>query len=79
MLKNIDTLFLSLNNKYTILIFYTILTLIIGKSLIYILKKQLIKINNNKLQYKTLNFIKLIISIIQILIIYLIWESNIKL
>lgn len=78
MLKNIDTLFLSLNNKYTILIFYTILTLIIGKSLIYILKKQLIKINNNKLQYKTLNFIKLIISIIQILIIYLIWESNIK-
>lgn len=78
MLKNIDTLFLSFNNKYTILIFYTILTLIIGKSLIYILKKQLIKINNNKLQYKTLNFIKLIISIIQILIIYLIWESNIK-
>ena len=78
MLKNIDTLFLSFNNKYIILIFYTILTLIIGKSLIYILKKQLIKINNNKLQYKTLNFIKLIISIIQILIIYLIWESNIK-
>lgn len=78
MLKNIDTLFLSFNNKYTILIFYTILTLIIGKSLVYILKKQLIRMNNNKLQYKTLNFIKLIISIIQILIIYLIWESNIK-
>lgn len=78
MLKNIDTLFLSFDNKYTILIFYTILTLIIGKSLIYILKKQLIRINNNRLQYKTLNFIKLIISIIQILIIYLIWESNIK-
>ena len=78
MLKNIDTLFLSYTNKYTVLIFYTILTLIIGKALIYILKKQLIKINNNKLQYKTLNFIKLIISIIQILIIYLIWESNIK-
>lgn len=78
MLKNIDTLFLSFNNKYTILIFYTIITLVIGKSLIYILKKQLIRMNNNKLQYKTLNFIKLIISIIQILIIYLIWESNIK-
>ena len=78
MLKNIDTLFLSSTNKYTVLIFYTILTLIIGKALIYILKKQLIKINNYKLQYKTLNFIKLIISIIQILIIYLIWESNIK-
>lgn len=78
MLKNIDTLFLSSTNKYTVLIFYTILTLIIGKSLMYILKKQLIRINNNKLQYKTLNFIKLIISIIQILIIYLIWENNIK-
>lgn len=78
MLKNIDTLFLSSTNKYTVLIFYTILTLIIGKALIYTLKKQLIRINNNKLQYKTLNFIKLIISIIQILIIYLIWESNIK-
>lgn len=78
MLKNIDTLFLSSTNKYTVLIFYTILTLIIGKALIYILKKQLIKINNNRLQYKTLNFIKLIISIIQILIIYLIWENNIK-
>ena len=60
MLKNIDTLFLSSTNKYTVLIFYTILTLIIGKALIYILKKQLIKINNNRLQYKTLNFIKLI-------------------
>ena len=78
MLKNIDTLFLSSTNKYTVLIFYTILTLIIGKALIYILKKQLIKINNNRLQYKTLNFIKLIISIVQILIIYLIWENNIK-
>lgn len=78
MMKYIDTLILSFDNKYTLLILYTILTLFIGKILIYILKKQLIKINNNKLQYKTLNFIKLIISIIQILIIYLIWESNIK-
>ena len=78
MLKYIDSLFITFDNKYTVLIFYTIITLIIGKILIYILKKQLIRINNNKLQYKTLNFIKLIISIIQILIIYLIWESNIK-
>ena len=78
MMKYIDTLLLSYTNKYTLLIFYTILTLIIGKALIYILKKQLIKINNNRLQYKTLSFIKLIISIIEILIIYLIWESNIK-
>ena len=44
MLKNIDTLFLSSTNKYTVLIFYTILTLIIGKAVIYILKKQLIKL-----------------------------------
>lgn len=78
MLKYINSLNLAFDNKYTILIFYTLLTLLIGKTLIYTLKKQLIKINNNKLQYKTLNFIKLIISIIQILIIYLIWESNIK-
>ena len=78
MLKYINSLNLAFDNKYTILIFYTLLTLLIGKTLIYALKKQLIKINNNKLQYKTLNFIKLIISIIQILIIYLIWESNIK-
>lgn len=78
MLKYIDSLFITFDNKYTVLIFYTIITLIIGKILIYILKKQLIRINNNKLQYKTLNFIKLIISIIEILIIYLIWESNIK-
>ena len=78
MLKYIDSLFITFDNKYTVLIFYTIITLIIGKILNYIIKKQLIRINNNKLQYKTLNFIKLIISIIQILIIYLIWESNIK-
>lgn len=78
MLKYIDSLFITFDNKYTVLIFYTIITLIIGKILIYILKKQLIRINNNKFQYKTLNFIKLITSIIQILIIYLIWESNIK-
>lgn len=78
MLKYIDSLFITFDNKYTVLIFYTIITLIIGKILIYILKKQLIRINNNKFQYKTLNFIKLIISIIEILIIYLIWESNIK-
>ena len=78
MLKYIDSLFITFDNKYTVLIFYTIITLIIGKILIYILKKQLIRINNNKFQYKTLNFIKLITSIIEILIIYLIWESNIK-
>ena len=78
MLKYIDSLFITFDNKYTVLIFYTIITLIIGKILNYIIKKQQIRINNNKLQYKTLNFIKLIISIIQILIIYLIWESNIK-
>ena len=78
MLKYIDSLFITFDNKYTFLILYTIFTLIIGKILIYILKKQLIRINNNKIQYKTLNFIKIIISIIEIIIIYLIWESNIK-
>lgn len=78
MLKYINSLYLAFDNKYTILIFYTLLTLFIGKTLIYILKKQLIKINNNKLQYKTLNFTKLLITTSEILIIYLIWENNIK-
>ena len=62
MLKYINSLNLAFDNKYTILIFYTLLTLLIGKTLIYTLKKQLIKINNNKLQYKTLNFTKILIT-----------------
>ena len=66
------------NNKYFILIIFTILTVFIGKIIIYIIKKQLVRINNNKLQYKLLQFVKIIINIIEILIIYLLWENNIK-
>ena len=39
MLKYIDSLFITFDNKYTVLIFYTIITLIIGKILIYILNQ----------------------------------------
>ena len=69
---------IKINNKYLILIILTIATLIIGKLIIHIIKKQLIKINNNKMQYKLLQYIKIIISLSEILIIYLLWENNIK-
>ena len=69
---------LNINNKYIILMILTILTIFIGKIIIYIIKRQLIRINNNKIQYKLLQFIKIIINILEILIIYLLWENNIK-
>lgn len=69
---------IKINNKYFILIILTIITLIIGKLIIHIIKNQLVKINNNKIQYKLLQFIKIIINLSEILIIYLLWENNIK-
>ena len=69
---------ININKKYLILIILTILTLLIGKLIIIIIKKQLIRLKNNKAQYKLLQFIKIIISIIEFLIIYLLWENNIK-
>jgi len=78
MLKYIDLIKLTFDNKYSLTILYTILVILLGKVLIYILKKQLIKINNNKLQYKIINFIKIIINTVEMIIIYLLWENNIK-
>ena len=69
---------ININHKYVILIILTILTLLFGKIIIFIIKKQLIRIKNNRLQYKLLQFIKLLVSISEILIIYLLWENNIK-
>lgn len=69
---------ININKKYLILIILTILTLLIGKVIILIIKKQLIRIKNNKTQYKLLQFVKIIIHIIEFLIIYLLWENNIK-
>ena len=69
---------ININKKYLILIILTILTLLIGRGIIAIIKKQLIKLKNNKTKYKLLQFIKIIINIIEFLIIYLLWENNIK-
>lgn len=69
---------LNINRKYFILIILTIITLFLGKLLISIIKKFLVKIKNNKTQYNLLQFVKILISITEILIIYLLWESNIK-
>ena len=69
---------ININYKYFILIILTILTLFIGKIIISIIKKFLVKIKNNKTQYNVLQFIKILINITEILIIYLLWESNIK-
>ena len=78
MLDIINILKIYLNNKNIQLIINTIITLFLGKIIIFILKKILVKINNNKLQYNILNFTKVVIHINEILIIYLIWENNIK-
>lgn len=79
LLKNIENIInLNITNQYLILILLTILTLSIGKFIILIIKKQLIKINNNRTQYKLLQFVKIVINISEFLIIYLLWENNIK-
>ena len=46
---------ININHKYLILIILTILTLLLGKIIIIIIKKQLIKLKNNKKQYKKYN------------------------
>ena len=69
---------LNINHKYTLLIILTLLTLFLGKIIISVIKKLLVKIKNNKTQYNLLQFIKILINITEILIIYLLWENNIK-
>lgn len=69
---------LNINNKYVILVILTLLTITLKKLVMFILKKLFIKINNNKLQYKLIQFFNLFTSVCECLIIYLLWESNIK-
>ena len=69
---------ININKKYLLLITLTILTLLIGRGIISIIKRQIIRLKNNKTQYKLLQYIKIIINIIEFLIIYLLWENNIK-
>lgn len=79
LLKIIDYIVnLNINNKYVILIVLTILTLGIGRLIIHFIKKQLVRINNNRIKYKVLQFVKIIINVSEFLIIYLLWENNIK-
>ena len=79
LLKSIDYIVnLNINNKYVILIVLTILTLGIGRLIIHFIKKQLVRINNNRIKYKVLQFVKIVINVSEFLIIYLLWENNIK-
>lgn len=79
LLKTIDYIVnLNINNKYVILIVLTILTLGIGRLIIHFIKKQLVRINNNRIKYKVLQFVKIVINVSEFLIIYLLWENNIK-
>ena len=79
LLKTIDYIVnLNINNKYVILIVLTIFTLGIGRLIIHFIKKQLIRINNNRIKYKVLQFVKIVINVSEFLIIYLLWENNIK-
>lgn len=79
LLKTIDYIVnLNINNRYIILIVLTILTLGIGRLIIHFIKKQLVRINNNRIKYKVLQFVKIVINVSEFLIIYLLWENNIK-
>ena len=79
LLKTIDYIVnLNINNKYVILIVLTIFTLGIGRLIIHFIKKQIIRINNNRIKYKVLQFVKIVINVSEFLIIYLLWENNIK-
>jgi len=77
---NIINYFLNLNvnNKYIILIFFTILTIIMKRIIMFIIKKIFIKINNNKLQYKLIQLVSVLTSMIECIVIYLLWENSIK-
>lgn len=69
---------ININNKYILLIMFTILTLLIGNGINHIIKKHLIKLEKNNIKYKLLQFIKISINIIETIVIYLLWENNIK-
>lgn len=70
---------ITFNNKYITLILITIFTLIIRKIIISIAERIITKVNDsNRLKYKILQFVKIIVNITEILAVYLLWEDNIK-
>lgn len=73
-----NLIFMGIKSKYFKLIIITLFVVLIKKLILIIIKKQLVLINNNKTKFKILYFIKNVITILEFLIIYLIWENNLK-
>ena len=70
---------LNIDEEYVMLFVFTILTILIKKLVMFILKKLFILVNNsNKTQYKLIQFFNILATICELLIIYLLWDSYIK-
>ena len=70
---------LNIDEEYVMLFVFTILTILIKKLVMFILKKLFIQVNNsNKTQYKLIQFFNILATICELLIIYLLWDSYIK-
>ena len=70
---------LNIEEEYVMLFVFTILTILIKKLVMFILKKLFILVNNsNKTQYKLIQFFNILATICELLIIYLLWDSYIK-
>ena len=70
---------LNIEEEYVMLFVFTILTILIKRLVMFILKKLFIMVNNsNKTQYKLIQFFNILATICELLIIYLLWDSYIK-
>lgn len=70
---------LNIDEEYVMLFVFTILTILIKRLVMFILKKLFILVNNsNKTQYKLIQFFNILATICELLIIYLLWDSYIK-
>ena len=78
MLNLTKNIIINLDNKNSMLILNTIIVLILGHLLIKSFERLFINVNDNKIQYNLINYSKILIHIIEILIIYLLWENNIR-
>ena len=70
--------FINIENRYVLLILLTIFTIVLKKIIMFLLKRLFVKIRNNRLQFKLIQFCNIITTICEVLIIYLLWEKNIK-
>ena len=79
MLKLVDDIMgVNFSNSYFNLILVTILTLLLRKVVLYFIQKIVVRIDNNKLQFKLLQFLKVVVNLSEVLVLYLLWEKNIK-